>query len=62
MAPTFTGWDANPVMVWDAGTGELRHVFRGHHADVEDLLWSPNGELLASGLRDGTILIWDIAP
>jgi WD40 repeat protein len=62
MAPTFTGWDANRIMVWDAATGALRHVFRGHFAEVLELLWSQDSRALASGSADGTILIWDIAP
>jgi WD40 repeat protein len=58
----------NTIRVWDASAGKemLRRRFR------EDVTWpdyfftnlafSPGGDRLAAGLKDGTTLIWDLAP
>ena len=32
----------------------------GHGADVDALVFSPDGRTLASGSDDGTILLWDV--
>ncbi len=50
------------VRLWDVNTGENIHTFWGHPTDVWSLDFSPDGELLASGSYDGTILLWDIKP
>ncbi|HET8911947.1 MAG TPA: serine/threonine-protein kinase, partial [Ktedonobacteraceae bacterium] len=34
-------------------------IYRGHGGLVEALAWSPNGQRIASGSWDNTILIWD---
>ncbi len=51
-----------PVLLWDVASGENITAFRGHPTDVQDLAFSPDGKLLASGSYDGTILIWDMTP
>ena len=56
------GLDKAPIHLWEMSTGELRHTFWGHSSDVQDLAFSPDGELLASGSYDGTILLWDMKP
>ncbi|MYF98066.1 hypothetical protein F4212_02860 [Candidatus Poribacteria bacterium] len=56
------GLDKAPIHLWDMSTGENIHTFWGHASDVQDLAFSPDGTLLASGSYDGTILLWDMKP
>ncbi|MYK19951.1 WD40 repeat domain-containing protein [Candidatus Poribacteria bacterium] len=51
-----------PIYVWDIATGKNIATFWGHPTDVQDLAFSPDGSLLASGSFDGTILLWDMKP
>ena len=51
-----------PVHLWDVATGENITTFWGHSTDIQDLAFSPDGTLLASGSYDGTILLWDMKP
>lgn len=49
-----------PIRLWEVATGENIATFWGHPTDVQDLAFSPDGTLLASGSFDGTILLWDL--
>ena len=49
-----------PIRLWEVATGENIATFWGHPTDVQDLDFSPDGTLLASGSFDGTILLWDL--
>ncbi|MCL5098764.1 MAG: hypothetical protein M1608_14780, partial [Candidatus Omnitrophica bacterium] len=40
-------------------TGELIRTFKGHKDEVWDVMFSPNGRLLASVGKDGAVKIWD---
>ena len=51
-----------PIHLWDVATGENIATFCGHPTDVQSLVFSPDGSLLASGGFDGTILLWDMNP
>ena len=57
-------WNMEKVSIrlWDVATGENIVTFWGHPTDVQDLAFSPDGTLLASGSFDGTILLWDMKP
>ena len=56
------GQEKVSVRLWDINTGENIHTFWGHPTDVWSIDFSPDGELLASGSYDGTILLWDVKP
>ncbi len=56
------GQELMPICLLDISTGENIHNFYGHPTDVWSLAFSPDGELLASGSYDGTILLWDMKP
>ena len=50
------------VRVWDVATGELQRTFTGHAHEIWSVRFSADGQTLASGSADGTVLLWDMAP
>ncbi len=51
-----------PIRLWEVSSGKNVTTFWGHPTDIQDLAFSPDGKLLASGSYDGTILLWDMKP
>jgi WD40 repeat protein len=61
VAPTPGGQERGWVKVWDAGTRRLVFDVQGHAALVNRVVWSPDGQRLASAAADGSIKVWDAA-
>ena len=54
-------WSEGTIRIWDAGTGTLLHVLRGHTSPVCTASFSPDGKTIVSaGQLHGTRL-WDAA-
>ncbi|HEX5270954.1 MAG TPA: WD40 repeat domain-containing protein, partial [Gemmataceae bacterium] len=51
------GW----VKAWDAATRQLIFFVKGHAAMVNQVVWSPDGNRLASAAADDGIKVWDAA-
>jgi eukaryotic-like serine/threonine-protein kinase len=49
------------VRVWDAATGEPRHTFKGHTADLAALGFAAGGTRLISADIGGVVKVWDLA-
>ena len=47
------------LCLWDANTGKLLRTLTGHTTNVRSVMFSPDGNTLASGDGDGTIHLWD---
>ena len=45
--------------IWNAETGAEVFSLVGHTARVRGIDFSPDGKLIATGSRDGTVRIWD---
>ena len=48
------------IIIWDIQTGAQKVKFLGHSNLARTVAFSPDGSILASGSRDGNILLWDI--
>lgn len=50
------------VRVYNLDDGEEKEVLKGHHGPVHCVMYSPDGEMFASGSEDGTIRLWQTTP
>jgi WD40 repeat protein len=57
-----TGWAHGAISLLDSRTGKLLLRLQGHASYVGTLAFSPDGQTLASGQRDTTVLVWDLKP
>ncbi|CAE6485358.1 unnamed protein product [Rhizoctonia solani] len=54
-------YPAHSVQLWEVQTRKVASgLMRGHSADVNSVLFSPDGAFLVSGSDDRTIRVWDI--
>jgi eukaryotic-like serine/threonine-protein kinase len=49
------------VNVWDARTGTIHHILRGHSSEVHTARFSHDGKLIVTTSNDGTAIIWGIS-
>ena len=55
------GWDSTVPTLWDPASGAARRpATAGHEAGLDSLGFSPDGRTLATGGRDGPIILWDL--
>ena len=51
--------DLFSVLLWDVSTRQLRFTLKRHTSTIEALAFTPDGKILASGGKDGTIRLWN---
>ena len=54
------GGTPGAVTLWDIETGKDLATLHGHTERVPAVAFSPDGKTLASGLRDGTVKLWNV--
>lgn len=54
----YSGW-RDIIILWDIDTGVELGIVSGHTKNIQTLVFSHDGNTLASGSEDGTILLWD---
>ena len=47
----------NTARLWDAHTGQLLNIFRGHAGDVNSAVFSSDGDLVLTAGEDGRVLV-----
>ena len=55
-----TGTDDNMVRVWEVGSASILAELSGHASQVFGVCFSPDGEKIASGANEGSILFWGL--
>ena len=49
------------IILWDTETGKKLHELKSHDADINQLVFSPDGKYLVSAGDDSRITLWDLA-
>jgi WD40 repeat protein len=60
--PYVYGWKQNVITLWDVRSGRKLHEYFGHTGRVISLAFSPDGQTLASGGTEGTVILWNVEP
>jgi WD40 repeat protein len=62
LAVSFTDADTNHgfIQVWDIVNLEMLTEVDAHNGAITGLVWSPDGMVIVSASRDGTVGIWGI--
>ena len=50
------------VRLWDTKTGAHIRTLTGHTNPVLSVAFSPDGNIIATGSNDGTMLLWNLGP
>jgi WD40 repeat protein len=50
---------AGKLRLWDVATGQELPAVKGQTAGNQSLAFSPDGKFIATGVRDGTVCLWD---
>jgi WD40 repeat protein len=58
---TGDNWLQPTLAIWQVSDEPKAKIMRGHSRPLSAVAWSPNGKFLASGSRDHTIRIWNVA-
>ena len=53
--------DCNPVFVWDRMSGKIKHLLIDHTDQITAIAIAPNSQLIASGSKNGEVIIWDVS-
>jgi len=48
------------VQLWRVADGTLLRTLKGHTDEVTGVAFTPDGRLLVSGSKDGTIRLWGV--